>query len=144
MPQVSFYILTASAERAHFELACRLVEKAYKQGHHCHILTDSEAQGKIMDDLLWTFNEGSFIPHQLQTTTDNPVAPQSLISSHPQVFPCDEQAILVNLVADFPSHFAHYFRVLELVANNPEAKQRGRERYRQYQQHGITPSTHTL
>jgi len=63
MTQVDFYILSDETGTARALLACRLTEKAWKQGHRVYINTASPQQLADLDDLLWTFRAGSFIPH---------------------------------------------------------------------------------
>ena len=67
MPEVSFYILPSESQEERYLFACKLIEKAYRSGHFCYVLTDDAEQSQILDDLLWTFRAGSFIPHQVYT-----------------------------------------------------------------------------
>lgn len=142
MTEVSFYILPGAAEHR-FAFACKIIEKAYKQGSFCNVLTESEVHSQLLDDLLWTFRQGSFIPHKIQQTPVCPELPQILISHTLACLPTTT-GILVNLSSQFPANFAEYPRVLEIIANDPEIKQQGRNRYRQYQQLQANLVTHTL
>jgi DNA polymerase-3 subunit chi len=65
--EVSFYILPTESLADRYLFACKLIEKAYRSGSFCYVLTDSAEQSRIIDDLLWTFRAGSFIPHQIYT-----------------------------------------------------------------------------
>jgi len=65
--EVSFYILPTESLDDRYLFACKLIEKAYRSGSFCYVLTDSAEQSRIIDDLLWTFRAGSFIPHQIYT-----------------------------------------------------------------------------
>ncbi|MEZ5578324.1 MAG: DNA polymerase III subunit chi [Candidatus Competibacteraceae bacterium] len=44
--------------------ACRLADKAYGLGHTVYLFTASEARAAALDDLLWTFRQDSFVPHE--------------------------------------------------------------------------------
>ena len=67
MTQVDFYILGSDSDDARLKLACRIAEKAMKLDNHVYIHVETPAQGQQLDDLLWTFSQGSFVPHrQLQ------------------------------------------------------------------------------
>jgi DNA polymerase-3 subunit chi len=67
MAEISFYILPSELTQERDEFACKLIEKAYRSGCFCYVLTDNVAQSQKIDDLLWTFRAGSFIPHQMYT-----------------------------------------------------------------------------
>ena len=66
MTRVDFYLLkdTGNAAGPLFT-CCRLAEKAYMQGHRIFINTESALQLQQLDDLLWTFRDGSFLPHAI-------------------------------------------------------------------------------
>ena len=69
MTRVDFYILPGGDPHDRRVLACKLTEKAWRQGMKVHIHTRSDAEAEILDKLLWTFRQGSFIPHQKTTAS---------------------------------------------------------------------------
>ncbi len=142
MPEVVYYVLTAPSQQDKWLTACKLIEKAFKQGYLCNILTESEHHSKLIDDLLWTFRQGSFIPHQILRSSELPQVPQILISAELNLLP--KQHILVNLSRSFSEEFMLFQRVLEILENDPDVKQAGRERYRSYQLLGANLVTHNL
>ncbi len=71
MTRVNFYLLEGSGERACELFACRLAEKAYRMTHRTFIHTPSAAAAGKVDDLLWTFRDGAFVPHTLADATAN-------------------------------------------------------------------------
>ena len=76
MTQVDFYILNDRQPRTAALFTCRLTEKAFKKGHKVFINTGSEQQLRQVDDLLWTFRAGSFLPHAVYSddaVTDHPI-----------------------------------------------------------------------
>ena len=68
MPQVDFYPLGATDRRSRLVAACRLAEKAYEQGLKVAVRTASPAETAEFDDLLWTYADGSFVPHGIWPT----------------------------------------------------------------------------
>jgi DNA polymerase-3 subunit chi len=100
-------------------------------------LTDSDGQSQQLDNLLWTFRAGSFIPHQLYTG-DIPATEQVLIGSLHA--PTHWQKTVINL----SSHAADAERVLEILDNSEATKALGRKRYREYQQAGHILTTHKI
>jgi DNA polymerase-3 subunit chi len=141
MTQVDFYILAQQASGDRYALACRIVDKAWRQGHRVYLHTNSEAESKHLDKLLWTYREGSFLPHGLLGQTDAQITP--VLIGHAQT-PGDEHDVLVNLATDLPEFFSRFERVAELIDHDPAIKQSGRERFRTYRDRGYTLNTHTI
>jgi len=141
MTQVDFYILQDGAPEAPPLFACRLVEKAYKQGHRVYINADSAAQLRQLDDLLWTFRAGSFLPHAVYAGAAD--AEQPVLLGH-AVEPDGMADVLVNLDSAVPPWFGRFSRVAEPVGAGEAARSAGRARYRFYQDRGYTLNTHKL
>ena len=81
-PQIDFYVLQEQSPGGRFKLACRIVEKAYRLGHQVYVRTGSSDDTNILDDLLWTFSQNSFVPHQLSTESGSLESPV-VIGEHP-------------------------------------------------------------
>lgn len=141
MTQVDFYILADKASGDRYSLACRIADKAWSQGHRVYLHTNSEAESKHLDTLLWTYREGSFLPHGLFGQTDSEMTP--VIIGHTEN-PGDEHDTLINLATTLPDFFSRFERVAELIDNDPHIKQTGRERFRIYRDRGYTLNTHTI
>ena len=137
MAEVSFYILPTQSQHERLLFACKLIEKAYRSGCFCYVLTDTAGQSQQIDNLLWTFRAGSFIPHQLYTG-DIPTTEQVLIGSLPA--PAQWQKTVINL----SSQCANAERVLEILDDSEATKAVGRERYRHYKEAGHTLTTHKM
>lgn len=140
--RVDFYILQGEQRRE--ITACRLCEKAYQQGHKIFIHADSVRQAQELDTLLWTFREGSFLPHCLAgRTRQDTVAPAILIGwtgmGKPEGYP-----ILLNLAADVPSFYREFERIAEIVNQNEEVKTAGRQRFAFYREQGCNLHHHDL
>ncbi len=65
MTRVSFYVGNSQSLQARLRLACKLVEKAQMQALHTYIHLDSHNSCQQMDELIWTYNDLSFIPHNI-------------------------------------------------------------------------------
>jgi len=137
MAEISFYILPTQSQTERLLFACKLIEKAYRSGCFCYVLTDTAGQSQQIDNLLWTFRAGSFIPHQLYTG-DIPATEQVLIGSLPA--PAQWQKTVINL----SSQCANAERVLEILDNSEATKAVGRERYRHYKEAGHNLTTHKM
>ena len=147
MPKVSFYLLPSASSQARYLFACKLIEKSYRSGQFCYVLTDSPEQSRLIDDLLWTFRAGSFIPHQIYTG-ELPDFDQMILIGSLSV-PENWQKIVINLSANYPeylfaSSISRTERILEILDNNESTKELGRSRYRRYQQAGLEIETHKM
>ena len=142
MAEISFYILPSESTQERDEFACKLIEKAYRSGCFCYVLTDNAAQSQKIDDLLWTFRAGSFIPHQIYTGELPALEKVILIGSLdvPELW----QKTVINLSSYCPKQFDNIERILEILDNSEATKELGRNRYRQYQQYDITITTHKI
>jgi DNA polymerase-3 subunit chi len=137
MTQVEFYILENDQSRE--MMACRLVEKAWQQQHRVHIHTESAAQSKKLDDMLWSFSDDSFIPHEIGSHNEK-LATVSIDHAADPV--CHD--MLINLAVEVPVFFSRFERVSEIIDDNPQHKESGRERYRFYRDRGYELSTQKI
>ena len=138
---VDFYILDSNDPRARLSIVCRLTEKAWHQGYRIFILTESEDQQKTVDDLLWTFRAGSFIPHACMNgrfPTDTPVALGSVLNSE------FEPTVLINLQSTPVDPPASVERIIEIIDQDERVRTDGRSRYRHYQKIGKTVRSHRI
>ncbi|HRD66534.1 MAG TPA: DNA polymerase III subunit chi [Candidatus Competibacter sp.] len=141
MPRIDFYVLPDQKDNGRALLACRLADKAYSLGHTVYVLAGSEAQAAALDDLLWTFRQDSFIPHERYPLVGEESSPV-LIGT---VLPAEATAqVLINFAGRLPEGFERYERVVELVDQHPEVLAKSRERFRQYREQGCAPETHKL
>lgn len=141
MTRIDFYILPDAAPRGRERLACRLADKAYRLGHEVYIHTENHEQAAALDDLLWTFRAGSFVPHK--QVGDGGLDGVPVLIGHQDV-PEHCHTLLINLAQNVPSFFSRFERVMEPVDQGEENKRCGRERFRFYRDRGYALETHTL
>jgi DNA polymerase-3 subunit chi len=111
-PRIDFYALSDATPEARLQLACRLVEKAYHLGHRVYVHVGTQERARRLDDLLWTFRAGSFLPHALlreAPTDDEPI----WIGFDTEACPSGE--VLVNLADAVPPFYGSFQRVVEVV-----------------------------
>ena len=138
-PRIDFYVVRDGSADAHFRCACRIVEKAYEQGMRAHIYTQDEADTQRMDDLLWTFRDGSFIPHERQSQ-EQVLCPITLNHAW-----CPQQSeLLINLTAAVPELYKNFERIAEIVGASATQIQNGRQRFRFYKEQGLEPQYHEV
>jgi DNA polymerase-3 subunit chi len=142
MAEISFYVLSSTGMQERYRFACKLIEKAYRCGSFCYVLTDTPQQSHTLDELLWTFRPNSFIPHQIYEG-EMPQFPNTvLISHHPA--PAQWQKVILNLSSQPPVDLNQTEKVLEILNNDESIKAIGRQRYRYYKQLGFEPITHHI
>ena len=141
MARVDFYILRESGSTTRQIFACRLAEKAYRLDNRVHIHTGTKADADRLDELLWTFRDGSFVPHGLLGDAADEAPPVTIGCESANVQPCD---LLINLCDEIPVFADTFPRIAELVSADEDCKLEGRRRFTSYRDRGHTIETHTV
>lgn len=152
MTQVDFYILATESEDSWLRLACRITEKAIRQNLNVYLHSENAADASQLDGLLWTFSQGSFIPHRLVGSgSDEPFEESVLIGRNDLAgeTPVDTQVtqrwdLMINLTKQVPEIFSRYARVAEVIDADPIRRENGRERFRFYRDRGYELNTHNV
>ncbi|MGH8135975.1 MAG: DNA polymerase III subunit chi [Steroidobacteraceae bacterium] len=145
MPRVDFYVLASAEPAARLRFACRLVEKAWLHEHRVRVQLDPGGDGAAFDDLLWTFSDRSFVPHERLATSGAPEGqPAPVVITDGDRKGPDDRDMLVNLAASVPVEFQDYARIAEVVDADDLRRKLGRERFRFYREQGIEPQTHEM
>jgi len=138
--RVDFYVLQSDDPALRRITACRLIEKIYRQGLSVFVNLETEEEAKQFDSLLWTFRQGSFVPHE-------PYAPSGaeapVLIGYGAVAP-GGQDVLLNLGDGMPAGHESYPRIAEIVDQDPNVRLAGRTRYRQYQASGMELQSHQI
>jgi len=142
MAKVDFYILPGSGEIARQQFACRLAEKAYRLDNRVHIHVADQDSLQKLDDLLWTFRDGSFVPHEVVgRSPEEPTSPVTISCDDEPHTACD---LLINLGEMIPASASSFPRVAEVVTSDEESKTQSRKRFVDYRDQGHTLDTHKL
>jgi DNA polymerase-3 subunit chi len=140
-PRVDFYVSEAAGADTRLRLACRITEKAYLAKQRVVVLFDDAALLPKFDEMLWTFGDGTFVPHDAVSAggaCDSPVA----LTLGP--LPADHADVLINLGSVVPPNFEKFARVAEFLDGRPEVRAAGRERFKVYRGKAIEPQTHNV
>lgn len=140
LPQVDFYLLNEHVPDGKLKAACRLSKKVLAQRLTAYIRTGDMDEARRLDDLLWTFDQGSFIPHRLDG--DHSEAAPVVIGREAPAEGNPE--VLINLGGEPPGHYQAYQRVAEIVDALDADKQLGRQRYKLYKENGCRLQTHHI
>ncbi len=141
--RVDFYVLDESSPSARLKLACRLAEKAYLAAQTALLWHTDADELKELDELLWTFMDGSFVPHELLGTggAAGSEAPVLLSAGTPPPANVD---IIINLAPDVPGCLAQTRRVAEIIDGDDARRRAGRARFKAYRDLGIQPASHNI
>ncbi len=142
MPSIDFYILASHGENQRLRFVCKLAEKIYREQQQAYIQTETEQQSQQLDNLLWSFRAGSFIPHQLFSGAEPNPDNSIILGTMPA--PEDWHKIIINLSLQFLQVPASCQRLVEILDASETLKQAGRERYKHYKQCGHSIEVHHL
>ena len=142
MARIDFYLIAATGEASRQVFACRLAEKAYRLRNTVHIQAADREHARQLDNLLWTFRDGSFVPHEIvDEGRDAGGAPVTIGVGAAGVRQGD---LLINLSDDVPGQIDSFPRVAEIVTSDEDCRQRSRRRYADYRSLGHALQTHEL
>ena len=137
--QVDFYVLATPALDSH-KLACRLALMAWERGHRIIIAAPSEDQARAIDELLWSFPPGRFVPHGLEGTPEAAAAPVRITWGGQ----ASAGEVLINLDRQPVAEPAKFDRLLEIVPHRKADREASRDKYRYYRDQGLEPKTHDI
>ena len=133
MPRADFYLVGKPRFREEpLRLVCELARKAHDAGQFTLVLARDRAQAEALDDLLWSFDEDAYIPHQVAGDEEDELTPV-LIATPDMDVPL--RPLLINL-RDAPVDGA-FERVLEVVPADESARGPLRERWKAYKARGL-------
>jgi len=141
MPTIDFYLIPEETANQQLRFACRLLDKAYLQQCTAYVHVESQAMAQTMYDMLWTFRDISFVPHDLAGGIN---AAHSPVVIGAQEKPLQQHDILLNLHGEVPEFYHTYKRVIEVVHQDAIWQKIARKHYKFYQQQGYEIKTHDL
>lgn len=138
MARADFYILNGSTTAARF--TCSVAGKAWATGNTVFILTRDRDEAKRLDELLWTYQDISFLPHA-QTGEEAGEVPVIIGWQGAEVPASD---VIFNLTDEVPECISSFDRVVEIIPEDPDHRVRGRARYKQYRDMGFEMFNHSI
>ncbi len=145
MSRVDFYILPDDDSASLQKFVCKLAEKAWLQGQRILIQTNTPDESQSIDHMLWTFKDGSFIPHAAleDGMTDDGIKAQPIFISH-STDTRGEYQLMINLSSHTPAQVDQFERIAEIVNQEPVRKQASREHYKRYRNQGYELHHHEM
>ncbi len=146
--RIDFYLLTSSTAKQRWTFTCRLTEKAYLRDLTVIVAGETAADLQALDELLWTFNERSFVPHEIERAAGSrdgagldAAAPVRLTSDLESAGAAD---LLVNLTGRLPTRLERFSRIAEIIDEDDGRRRLGRERFKAYRDLNLPVETHQL
>ena len=143
--KVCFAGLQRASQKQQMHRLCKLLESRMAEGKTVAVLVPDETWARRFSELLWTFDESSFVPHGISLETASPMDRLLLISSHPSGIAAD---VLVNFCTqpvneeqlDLDSR-----EVFELFQQDQgDGRTVGKNKWDWYRERGITPEKEIL
>ncbi len=138
--RVDFYLLPDDQTQSLLNYACKIARQSWQQQQRVLIKTSDHQSSNIIDECLWNFDPVSFIPHAISCDNDN-----------------DEQAILISHRNDVNGHFDLQINlanelanieqsphIIEILNQQDERKNAGRQHYKIYRQLNCELQHHEL
>lgn len=122
---------------------CRLLRKGWRSGRSL-VVTGTPQTLDELDQLLWTFEPGEFVPHlRLQAAGSAPAHLQRTpIWLVDEALTAPWRDVLVHLGSAAAPELTKFKRLIEVVGSSPDQAQAGRQRWRQYLSQGLEPQNH--
>jgi len=119
-------------------LLCELAQEFYQQGRKVLVLVQDNNQGLTLDNFMWVWNKGSFVPHAHDNGAvdchDEPVVIASTEKN------CNGAQVLILGAAcstDFMRHFEHVVDFAEV--HDDASREASRTRFAHYKESGLGP-----
>lgn len=137
--QVDFYVLASPAQSAE-RLACRLAMMAWEQGHRIAVLTATEAEAATLDEIMWDYPAGRFLPHAMgQAETAVPVSIETAETGLEGT-----RDLVINLTDQVVGDPDRFTRLLEIVPAAENKRLASRQKFRAYREIGLEPASHQI
>ena len=133
--QVDFYVLASPTQSPH-QLVCRLALMAWEQGHRIAVVTADQDEAESLDEIMWDYPAGRFLPHQKGPSPAN--SPICIDVSSADINP--DRDVVINLADTTVPEPARFSRLLEIVPGAEQKRQASREKFREYREMGLKPA----
>lgn len=133
--QVDFYVLASPAQSAH-QLVCRLAMMAWEQGHRVAVIAADQGEAASLDETMWDYPAGRFLPHQRGCSPDN--TPICIDVNSSDITP--DRDVVINLADAVVTDPSRFSRLLEIVPGSEEDRQASRHKFREYRKLGLEPA----
>lgn len=132
MANADFYLIDKPRFREQpLLLVCELLKRAFAAEIPTLVYCASQEQAEALDELLWEFEDDSFLPHQICGDADDDMTAILLV---PPAADTPKRKLVINLrdQAVEPG----FEMIKEVIAADPKEREGSRLRWREYQARG--------
>src|SRR5687768_12743272 len=134
MPRADFYLIDKPRFREEpLLLVCELARKAFDAQLPTLVFTRSREQAEQLDELMWSFDEDAFIPHQVAGEQDDDDVTAVLIV--PPGTKTPDRKLVINLRDECV--YGEFESVKEVVPADEAERTGSRERWSEYKKRGF-------
>ena len=135
MTQIEFYSVDPEETKNPFSHLCEVIKRAYRKDQKVFVHTDNRKLAEKIDELLWTQDSKSFLPHQLVDEDPDTRTPIEIgYGQEPTIHP----DVLINLGEQVPLFFSRFNWVFEYAFGDEDNKQKARDRFKFYRERGYS------
>lgn len=113
---------------------------AWERKQNIYIVTTTQSAGDQLNELMWQYPEGRFLPHVKANDPDSGKSPVC-IGLLSDLKPMD---VVINLCPEAVPQPERFSRVLEIVPYADDERQASRVKYKTYRNQGLKPQTHEI
>ncbi|URJ29387.1 DNA polymerase III subunit chi [Blochmannia endosymbiont of Camponotus modoc] len=140
MKRSTFYLLSQEFEQKNRpnyieQLACKLISTQWRSGKTILVTCENKHQATKIDEILWTFDQNSFLPHNLFGGTIHH-APIVIYWSQ-CCYDNQPKDLLINLMPKNMHFFFNFNEIIDFVPIPDILKKWARYRYRSYKRNGF-------
>ena len=137
MKKIALFYILNKAEDLKISV-CKIIKEYYKKKYKIFVSSHSNDLIDELNNLLWTFEQISFIPH---CTTKNYDKNSPILLSGKGSFPkkinLKEYDVWLNLDNEMEENYTDFEIILEIVSQNEEERILSRKRYLNYQKNNF-------
>tara|TARA_R110002124_G_scaffold58227_5_gene162335 strand:- start:2737 stop:3210 length:474 start_codon:yes stop_codon:yes gene_type:complete len=120
-----------------------LINFYYKNKNKIIVLFNSQKECELLDESLWSYDNISFIPHNIYSSNNMSLSPV-LIANKSLIPQITKYNMLINFSDIVLSQYSSIDKIIEIVMPDTEKKAISRSHYKFYKMNGIEVTTHNL
>ena len=137
MKKIALFYILNKAEDLKISV-CKIIKEYYKKKYKIFVSSRSNDLVNELNNLLWTFEQISFIPH---CTTKNYDKNSPILlggkDSFPETVNLKEYDVWLNLDDEMEENYTDFEIILEIVSQNEKERMLSRKRYLNYQKNNF-------
>jgi DNA polymerase-3 subunit chi len=131
-----YFVETAVSEQR--ELLCRWTERFYMENKRVLIVVDSTQAAQLIDQLLWTFSQASFIPHMI-FSQGNALPAEPVLITVGEFQAAGVEAVICDCPVDLEFMSSFETAVHFILRDDTERRQQSRNLWQKARDSGINP-----